>query len=641
MYRRVLAQIAPRQSRRNIPEYGRMRSSRKVRRLLPLVPLVFVLGYSLVYALAWVQLYFQEHPYHQASRWMFDNLPQGSILAEPHWDDKLPLSIPGKNAPSFFVLEGRDNELPVYERDTVDKLNLVLKRVARADYIVFPTPRTPDSIPRVPEEFVYTSPFLQLLFAERLGYTLVKTVKTRPSFLGITFNDDLADESFSVYDHPKAVIFKNTEKLPLEELRERVLNYKRYEPLPTLDDILLMDQGGWNKVAHKLDPLPGQVAKAFVALFAMAVCFWVLVGSRLKGLPDNGFGLSFLGGLGLCAGLTWMLAALNIFPFTRTACVAAFLVLLLAAIVRLTTRAAVRHQLYQILPSQGCFALGAVLMGFVVVFATRNLFPDYFWGGGELERFYLSFFARNEELPSGVGWGPETAAGGVYVGHFVSGWLIKFFGVSGPIAYELSFVLLGGALGGVLYSLLVAVVRKPIFALFFTLVALVPSIRGFHNLVHGYDGVASARAELNMGAGQDPLVSWLTSSIKGAPTVIEACDGDSRSQAAKLAGLPTMRLIVGAAAGSADERLNESLRAACSLQDPQAVFDAMMRLGVELLIIGGEGAGPPTRQASIDALSSRPELFAKLYDQSGSVVFAPVFSPYFPRAYHPKAPKER
>ena len=98
-----------------------MKLAVQIRRMLPVIPLVFVLGYALVYALAWIQLYLQPHPYFEASQWMFENIPQGSILAEPHWDDKLPLSIPGKNAPTFFVMEGRENDLPVYERDSAEK----------------------------------------------------------------------------------------------------------------------------------------------------------------------------------------------------------------------------------------------------------------------------------------------------------------------------------------------------------------------------------------------------------------------------------------------------------------------------------------------------------------------------------------
>ena len=59
--------------------------------------------------------------------------------------------------------------------------------------------------------------------AEKLGFKLIKTFKNRPSFLGFTFNDDLADESFSVYDHPKATIFENVERFSDQALRHNSL----------------------------------------------------------------------------------------------------------------------------------------------------------------------------------------------------------------------------------------------------------------------------------------------------------------------------------------------------------------------------------------------------------------------------------
>jgi hypothetical protein len=65
----------------------------------------------------------------------------------------------------------------------------------------------------------------------------------------------------------------------------------------------------------------------------------------------------------------------------------------------------------------------------------------------------------------------------------------------------------------------------------------------------------------------------------------------------------------------------------------------MMRLGIEVLIASGEGELPLTRQAAIEGLAARSDLFAKIYDQSGSVVLVPAFSAYFPRSYQ-KVPKQ-
>ena len=46
------------------------------------------------------------------------------------------------------------------------------------------------------------------LFAGRLGFQLVKTFKTYPSLFGVTINDDSAEWTFRLFDHPGVYIFR-------------------------------------------------------------------------------------------------------------------------------------------------------------------------------------------------------------------------------------------------------------------------------------------------------------------------------------------------------------------------------------------------------------------------------------------------
>ena len=598
-----------------------MKLATRLRRSIPLAVLLFVLGYSLVYACAWIQLYLQAHPYKVASEWIFENVPQGSVLAGPHWDDRLPISIPGKDAPRYFVMEGRDVELPFYERDTRDKLNLILRRASKADYIIFPTARISDSIPRVPEEFPYTTAFIQLLWAEKLGFSFEKSFKDRPSFLGFTFNDDLADESFSVYDHPKVVIFKNKERLSEEQMRERVLNPKRYEPLPNLDELLLMDAGGWSSTATVYDPNPRRLAVTFGFLLALGMSTWILVGGALRFLGDRGLGLSFLAGIVLSGGLTWALAAVGVFPFNGSAGIFVAGAVVLAACIRLCSSRAVRERCADALSNHGAFALLSLFGGAVVVVSMKSLFPSYFWSAGDFERFALSFFARNETIPPGVGWNPLPDASSFYGGHLLAGWLAKIVGATGTFAYELCFVMLGGAVGGLVYTGVSSVVRRPMYALVITLIALIPAVRGAHVLFNGYSGIESAQAQGDLDQNQQRLVTWLSENIQGAPLVVEACDDAGAKSIALRVGLPTLK--------------GEPAQGICSLQDPEAAFKTMMAQGGELLVVPGrDGEISPGRQELVSKFSSRPELFNPIYTDGGSVVFAPSFSKYFPRAYN-------
>lgn len=599
-------------------------------RLVPRLVLLLVFGYALVYALGWIQLYLQPHPYRVASEWIFQNIPQGSVLVGPHWDDRLPISIPGKDATRTYVMEGRDGELPFYERDTKEKVSLVLRRMAKADYIIFPTARISDSIPRIPEEYPHTTAMIQLLWAEKLGFTLEKTFKDRPSFLGLTFNDDLADESFSVYDHPKVVIFKNTQRLTEEQMTERVLNASEYQPLPTMDEILLMDEGGWASTATVYNPNPKRLALTFGFLLLLGMSFWVLIGPFLSFLPDRGLGMSFLGGIVLGGGLTAMCAALDILPFNASAGLFVVGVLVACACVRFFSNRKARTSLIGAFSAHGANVLLSLFTGLVAVVVTKTLFPSYFWGAGEFQQFALSFFARNETIPPTSGWNPLTDAGSWYGGHLLAGWLVKLVGATGSFAYEVCFVMLGGAVGGLLYTAFSSVIRRPFSALLVTLICIVPAIRGAHVLYNGYSGIDLAQAEGDLTERKDPLVEWLSASIKGAPLVVEACDEANGESAALRAGLPTFKEQPGA-------------EAACALKDPDTVFKVMMAHRVSLLVVPAEKGGGDSSTARRDLLSrvtTRPDLFAVLYSKGGEMVLAPAFSDYFPRVYNKPATEE-
>lgn len=167
-------------------------------------------------------VYETPHTYEAASEWIYDNAREGSVFLIPHWDDSLPVTLPEGR----FREEYRYLDLPIYEADKEEKLLLMSERISKSDYIAFPTQRIPGSIPQVAEQYKDSMKLLSALFEGKLGFQLAHSTKTYPAIFGFTINDDTADESLSVYDHPKALIFKRTEKLSPEEIRERILEQK-------------------------------------------------------------------------------------------------------------------------------------------------------------------------------------------------------------------------------------------------------------------------------------------------------------------------------------------------------------------------------------------------------------------------------
>lgn len=164
----------------------------------------FVLS-LLIWPLSFMAIYSNSHSRVTASRWIYENIPSGSTISCEHWDDCLPLGIEGKSS-SLYKTE----MLTLYDQDTPEKWQKTNQQLERADYLIMSSNRLWGSIPRLPEKYPITTKFYQDLFAENLDFQKVAEITSYPTIpiLNIQISDDSSDESFTVYDHPKILIFK-------------------------------------------------------------------------------------------------------------------------------------------------------------------------------------------------------------------------------------------------------------------------------------------------------------------------------------------------------------------------------------------------------------------------------------------------
>ncbi len=217
------------------------------------LPALVVL-FTALYALAFMAIYAQEHPWNAASRWVYANVPPGTALLSEQWDDYLPATM---------VVDGelrRREEFPNAELtwlsrpDAADdevKLLANLELLAAADYVTILSNRVYGVVPRLPERFPLSSQYHQLLFDGRLGYEAVWVGGRAPRLWGVTLLPDTfgwpglkppavvaeqwqrgptisfgrVDESFVVYDQPLTMIFRNVGRLTVEEMRAQ-FNYE-------------------------------------------------------------------------------------------------------------------------------------------------------------------------------------------------------------------------------------------------------------------------------------------------------------------------------------------------------------------------------------------------------------------------------
>ncbi len=439
-----------------LAEVARWLGNTRLRKLRNL-PAIIVLGWTAFYAVAWERIYSVDHGYQLATRWIFQNIPEGSGILGVDWDDKVPLFLPGLD-PRHYFYEGRPWELPLYGKDSTEKLDELVAKLTRANYIAFPTARTYGSIPRIPQEYPLTTNFLRMLFAGKLGYSLEQTIKVRPQFAGIVFDDDLADESLSVYDHPKVSIFKKVESLAPSELRRRILEPFEFTPLPTMEQMMRMNAGSADlPVSSVQNSLSTLVLWLLVIEFLGIVAFPLLT-CALPRAPDFGFGMAKQFGLLMLGAILWIFTSLGLLrTSTTTAWVTLAVVAAFAAgtawRLRLSTR--VHHRRREILTAEILFLAG--YLGFCLL---RAFQPEINWGEKPMDFSFLNYFIRLETLPPQDPWAAGHFMHYYYFGTYLFALLHKLGGFDSAVGYNLSIATIAGFALSTGYSLCLMLTRR-------------------------------------------------------------------------------------------------------------------------------------------------------------------------------------
>ncbi|MFW6069308.1 MAG: ArnT family glycosyltransferase [Chloroflexota bacterium] len=208
-----------------------------------------LLGTAL-YAVAFVNMYAEEHPWNAASRWMYENVPAGALIAGEMWDDPLPSSM---------EIDGRFRNRHIYQyteltwlsgtlaADDVEKLTGNLESLAQAEYVTLSSNRGYGVVARLPGIYPLSHQYYERLFSGDLGFEVVFVTGRSPQLAGVALWPDRfgqtglekpplvrqflesyadltpgkADESFTVYDQPMPIILHNREQLTVDEMLQR------------------------------------------------------------------------------------------------------------------------------------------------------------------------------------------------------------------------------------------------------------------------------------------------------------------------------------------------------------------------------------------------------------------------------------
>ena len=486
--------------RAELAQRGRMANVVRHAALRPfaVILIALVLVSTAFYALAYANgVYGSVHPGVRASEGLNSNAPYGAFILKEHWEESLPRL---RSDFEFY-------DLPMYEDDRFAKTALIAEMLADADYLVFFSNRLYGTIPRLPERYPVSTAYYRLMFSKQLGYTQMDVQTSYPSLFGVALVDDTlgrpdlpsvgnwvggyysptldapplsvnlgyADESFSVYDHPKVLIYRNTGRLDASEILRRIeeeapsddsLSSKSESELGLVyspEDAAIQQSGGtWTDIIHpagwtnRLPVLAWLGALQLIALVTLPLTFVVF-----RPLSDRGYLLGKTLGILLVGLIVWLLASLQWMAFSRASI--AFAIALIAAlslgILAFRWREIadfVRRRWPTIVVAELIF-LAAFLAFALLRMANPDLWHPYRGGEKPMDFAYLNAVLRSTIMPPYDPWFGGGYLNYYYWGQFLTAMLIKATGILPTTAFNLAvptfFALTVGGVYTVVYNL--------------------------------------------------------------------------------------------------------------------------------------------------------------------------------------------
>jgi YYY domain-containing protein len=414
-----------------------------------------LVGLTVAWAAAFTAIYRRPMTRVEASRWILHNVPPGATLVNEHWDDALPLALP--DAPRVTY---RSIELHLYDEDTAAKMRTLIDQLASADYVILSSNRLYRSIPRAPWRYPLTRRYYELLFSGELGFRLERSFTSYPRLGPLEIRDDDAEEAFTVYDHPRVLIFKKTASATRENL-ERLLGGM---PAPTIVRVSPRQASSLYRQARPTDvPLPETEAvrtavtqtepsslvacvRWFVTFELLSLACFALLFPVMRRAPDGGFGLAKLVAWLGPGYVAWLACATGVAANGPSLARGIDFAIGAAAVAVAWSRRSELVALWgrarrEVLAAEVVFVAAAG-----VFLAVRSLNPAIYWGEKPMDFAILNALVRSRTMPPADPWFAGGTLNYYYLGHA----LVAFFAQAAGVAPAFAFNLAIGTVAGTL-----------------------------------------------------------------------------------------------------------------------------------------------------------------------------------------------
>jgi YYY domain-containing protein len=402
-------------------------------------------------------------------------------VVESTWDDALPVNLYGYNIFGFQDgLFGNNLNLELYWDDNEAKLERITSTLERADAIFISSSRQWGSIPRIAERYPLTAEYYRALigcpsieeiewcyavaepgmFHGELGYDLAAVFQNDPQLGKFRVNTQFAEEAFTVYDHPKVLIFRKNpgyEPAQVEQLLGAVNLSEAVHKTPLQaseinGNLMLTDSekerqttgGTWTELFPP-DSLLNQhtwlaALTWYLVIALLGLMAFPLARFFLKGLPDKGYAFSRLIGLLLLAYFTWLAGSVGISFNRLTISIVFLLLLIISGVAAYTQRKELGREIRENWKTFLTIEV-VVLLFFLVDLFIRIGNPDLWhpWKGGEkpMDLSYFTAVLKSTTFPPYDPWYSGGYINYYYYGYVIVGVPVKWLGIEPAVAYNL------------------------------------------------------------------------------------------------------------------------------------------------------------------------------------------------------------
>jgi YYY domain-containing protein len=401
-----------------------------------------------------------------------------ALVNESDWDDGLPLRVEGYDG--FGGIYDGNQNFQMYWDDNAEKLTRFESALDNGDYLLISSNRQWGTTTRIPERYPLTTYYYRNvlgcpaekdllwcyqvakpgMFTGILGYDLVQVYQNDPAIGNLDINDQAAEEAFTVYDHPKVLIFKKSthyDSTAVHKLLESVDLTKivhvslkdvplRAQTLMLPADRLAQQQAGgtWTEL-FDMQALQNKYPVFAVILWylVLSILGWFMVPIlrlAMPGLPDKGYAFARITGMLLLALLSWLAGSAGI-AVSRGLIAGVFVLLLTAGGVAGYLQ---RDELMEFWRKNKKYMLvveAVILSFFILDLLIRVGNPDLWHPskGGEkpMDFSYFNAVIKSTTFPPYDPWMAGGYINYYYYGFVIVGIPVKLLGIEPSIAYNL------------------------------------------------------------------------------------------------------------------------------------------------------------------------------------------------------------